>query len=86
MYEVHTKRYGCYGLGFQIGETPFERDPSIVLESKSNYPIGINATCGTGDNFVEDRTNYYGEVVDMEHMLCQRFVITLMSLLYHSNI
>ena len=55
------------GLGFQIGETPFEREPSIVLESKSKFnPIGINATCGTGDNFVEDRTNYYGEVVDME--------------------
>ena len=39
---------------------------------------------GTGDNFVEDRTNYYGEVVDMEYVQ-PRFVITLMSPLYHLN-
>ena len=55
------------GLGFQRGETPFEKEPPIVIESKSSFnPIGKHATCGSGDNFVEDRTNYYGEVVDME--------------------
>ena len=45
-----------------------QRDIPIILDSthiKFN-PIGKNATCGSGDNFVEDRTNYYGEVVDME--------------------
>ena len=38
-----------------------------MLETKSDFnPIGRNATCGTGDCFVEDKSQYYGEVVDME--------------------
>ena len=78
------------GLGFQIGETPFEREPSIVIESKSKFnPIGINATCGTGDNFVEDRTNYYGEVVDMEAYalakVCHNFDVPFISFKYISD-
>ena len=78
------------GLGFQIGETPFEREPSIVIESKSKFnPIGINATCGTGDNFVEDRTNYYGEVVDMEAYalakVCHYFDVPFISFKYISD-
>tara|TARA_R110001592_G_scaffold62492_3_gene191248 strand:- start:703 stop:1299 length:597 start_codon:yes stop_codon:yes gene_type:complete len=55
------------GLGFMRGETPFEKEPPLMLESKSKFnPIGRNATCGTGDCFVEDKSQYYGEVVDME--------------------
>ena len=55
------------GLGFMRGETPFEKDPPLILETKSEFnPIGRNATCGTGDCFVEDKSQYYGEVVDME--------------------
>ena len=55
------------GLGFMRGETPFEKEPPLMLESKSDFnPIGRNATCGTGDNFAEDKSQYYGEVVDME--------------------
>ena len=56
------------GLGFQRGETPFEQDPPFVIQQQNIEfnPIGIEATCGSGDNFVEDKTNYYGEVVDME--------------------
>ena len=56
------------GLGFMIGQTPFENDIPIILDSThvEFNPIGKNATCGSGDNFVEDRTNYYGEGVDME--------------------
>ena len=56
------------GLGFMRGETPFELDPPLMLDfgiTKYNT-IGRRATCGSGDNFVEDKTNYYGEVVDME--------------------
>ena len=56
------------GLGFMRGETPFEDDPPVMLDfgiTKYNT-IGRRATCGSGDNFVEDRTQYYGEVVDME--------------------
>tara|TARA_B100001778_G_scaffold132094_1_gene108761 strand:- start:33 stop:635 length:603 start_codon:yes stop_codon:yes gene_type:complete len=56
------------GLGFMRGETPFEQDPPFVIQQQNVEfnPIGRNATCGSGDNFVEDKSNYYGEVVDME--------------------
>ena len=56
------------GLGFMRGETPYEMDPPITLQSPTDVfnPIGRNATCGSGDSFVEDRSQLYGEVVDME--------------------
>ncbi len=55
------------GLGFMRGETPFEKEPPLIIETSSTFnPIGRNATCGTGDCFVEDKSQYYGEVVDME--------------------
>ena len=39
-----------------------------MLETKSEFnPIGRKkSTCGIGDCFVEDKSQYYGEVVDME--------------------
>ena len=56
------------GLGFMRGETPFEDDIPLMLDfGITEYnTIQRRATCGSGDNFVEDRTQYYGEVVDME--------------------
>jgi adenosylhomocysteine nucleosidase len=56
------------GLGFMRGETPFEQDPPFIIQQQNVEfnPIGRNATCGTGDNFAEDKSQYYGEVVDME--------------------
>ena len=56
------------GLGFMRGETPFEQDPPFVIQHQNIEfnPIGRNATCGSGDNFAEDKSQYYGEVVDME--------------------
>ena len=56
------------GLGFMRGETPFEQNPPFIIQQQNVEfnPIGRNATCGTGDNFAEDKTQYYGEVVDME--------------------
>ena len=56
------------GLGFLRGETPFEQDPPVKIQPQNIdfNPIGRNATCGTGDCFVEDKSQYYGEVVDME--------------------
>ena len=56
------------GLGFMRGQTPFENNIPIILDYDhvEFNPIGRKASCGSGDNFVEDRTNYYGEVVDME--------------------
>ena len=54
-------------FGFMRGETPFEDDPPLTIKSTSEFnPIKRNVLCGSGDNFVEDKTNYYGEVVDME--------------------
>ena len=74
------------GLGFMRGETPFEDNPPITIKSTNEFnPIGRKATCGSGDNFVEDRTQYYGEVVDMEayaFMLSLRYTIYLIQIHY----
>ena len=75
------------GLGFMRGETPFEKDIPFVIPSKCNFnPIGRNATCGSGDNFVEDKSNYYGEVVDMEAYalakVCYHYDIPFISFKY----
>jgi len=75
------------GLGFMRGETPFESDPPITIQSTSKFnPIGRNASCGSGDSFVEDRTNYYGEVVDMEAYalakVCHHYDIPFISFKY----
>jgi len=53
------------GLGFKIGQTPFEEHIPIILQSDSDFnPIGKNALCGSGDSFVQEKT--MGDVVDME--------------------
>lgn len=75
------------GLGFMKGETPFEKDIPIVIESDCVFnPIGRNATCGTGDNFAEDKSQYYGEVVDMEAYalakVCHHYDIPFISFKY----
>ena len=76
------------GLGFMKGETPFEDDPPITIETPKDVfnPIGRRATCGSGDSFVEDRTNYYGEVVDMEAYalakVCNHYEIPFISFKY----
>ena len=86
------------GLGFQRGETPFEEDPPLILDFR-NKPlnpdysrvmklnnIGRHATCGSGDSFVEDRTQYYGEVVDMEAYalakVCYHYQVPFVSFKY----
>ena len=75
------------GLGFMKGETPLESDPPLIIESTSEFnPIGRKASCGSGDSFVEDRTNYYGEVVDMEAYalakVCYHYDIPFISFKY----
>ena len=49
------------GLGFMRGETPFEQDPPFVIQQQNVEfnPIGRNATCGSGDNWAEDKSQYY---------------------------
>ena len=76
------------GLGFMRGETPFEDNPPITIETPKDVfnPIGRRATCGSGDNFVEDKTNYYGEVVDMEAYalakVCYQYDVPFISFKY----
>ena len=77
------------GLGFMKGETPFESDPPIVIESTSEFnPIGRKATCGSGDNFVEDTKNEidYIDVFDMEAYalakVCYHYHIPFISFKY----
>tara|TARA_Y100000310_G_scaffold316582_1_gene368488 strand:- start:2930 stop:3505 length:576 start_codon:yes stop_codon:yes gene_type:complete len=57
-------------LGFDKGQTPFEEDVPLVLESKKVKfnPIGKHYVCGSGDNFVEDIENEidFIDVFDME--------------------
>ena len=78
------------GLGFQRGETPFEDQPPIVIQTLSPFnPIGRNLTCGTGDNFAEDKSQYYGEVVDMEAYalakVCTYYGVPFISFKYISD-
>jgi|TARA_R100000081_G_C4769317_1_gene144607 adenosylhomocysteine nucleosidase len=79
------------GLGFLKGETPFEQDPPVIIQPQhiEFNPIGKNATCGSGDSFVEDKTNYYGEVVDMEAYalakVCYLYDIPFISFKYISD-
>ena len=53
------------GLGFKLGQTPFEEDVPIIIQSESKFnPIGKKVLCGSGDSFVQEKT--MGDVVDME--------------------
>ena len=76
------------GLGFMRGQTPFEDNIPIILDYDhvEFNPIGRKASCGSGDSFVEDRTNYYGEVVDMEAYalakVCYHYDINFISFKY----
>ena len=76
------------GLGFMRGETPFEDEPPLMLDfGITEYNnIRRRATCGSGDSFVEDRTQYYGEVVDMEAYalakVCYNYKIPFVSFKY----
>ena len=46
-------------LGFQLGETPFDKNKEIVI-SENGY------SCGTGDSFVNKKIDMKVDVVDME--------------------
>lgn len=48
----------CTGLGFKLGETPFDLDYDISL--------GKGLTCGSGDNFVTEKLPVDVDLVDME--------------------
>ena len=77
-------------LGFMRGQTPFEEDVPLVLDSvkvKFN-PIGKHYVCGSGDNFVEDIENEidYIDVFDMEAYalakVCNHYKVPFISFKY----
>jgi len=53
-------------LGFPLGETPFDIDPSVIDFGWVDNPIGKKLTCGTGDSFVTSGNSLETDVVDME--------------------
>ena len=74
-------------MGFKIGETPFDNEPSMIDFSHIKNPIGKNLTCYTGDSFVTDIQ--YMDVVDMEAYAlaktCRNFGIDFVSYKYISD-
>ena len=74
-------------MGFNIGETPFDNEPSMIDFSHIKNPIGKNLTCYTGDSFVTDIQ--YMDVVDMEAYAlaktCRNFGIDFVSYKYISD-
>ena len=73
------------GLGFKEGQTPFEDDIPIILQSESEFnPIGKKVLCGSGDSFVQNKT--IGDVVDMESYalakVCHGYNIPFISFKY----
>jgi len=74
-------------MGLKIGETPFDKEPSMIDFSHIKNPIGKNLTCYTGDSFVTDIQ--YMDVVDMEAYAlaktCRNFGIDFVSYKYISD-
>ena len=74
-------------MGFNIGETPFDSEPSMIDFSHIKNPIGKNLTCYTGDSFVTDIQ--YMDVVDMEAYAlaktCRNLEINFVSYKYISD-
>ena len=56
------------GMGFMLGQTPFEKEVPIILDYDHVQfnPIGKKLRCGTGDNFVQTNEDTYSDVYDME--------------------
>ena len=74
-------------MGLKIGETPFDKEPSMIDFSHIKNPIGKNLCCYTGDSFVTDIQ--YMDVVDMEAYAlaktCRNFGIDFVSYKYISD-
>ena len=74
-------------MGLKIGETPFDKEPSMIDFSHIKNPIGKNLCCYTGDSFVTDIQ--YMDVVDMEAYAlaktCRNLEIDFVSYKYISD-
>jgi len=68
LVEVHKfiqRDMDASGLGFALGETPFDPLPSIIDFPRrfEHLPHGV---CGSGDSFVQDRSVIPSDIIDME--------------------
>tara|TARA_Y100000004_G_C8865602_1_gene390999 strand:+ start:121 stop:738 length:618 start_codon:yes stop_codon:yes gene_type:complete len=80
------------GLGFILGQTPFEEEVPIILDYDhvEFNPIGKKLRCGTGDNFVQTNEDCawetYSDVYDMEAYalakVCYHYDINFISFKY----
>ncbi len=80
------------GLGFILGQTPFEKEVPIILDYDhvEFNPIGKKLRCGTGDNFVQTNEDCawetYSDVYDMEAYalakVCYHYDINFISFKY----
>jgi adenosylhomocysteine nucleosidase len=76
------------GMGFLRGQTPFEKEVPMILDYDHVQfnPIGKKLRCGTGDNFVQDDTDTYSEVYDMEAYalakVCRYYEVPFISFKY----
>ena len=76
------------GLGFLKGQTPYEKEVPIIIDYDhvEFNPIGKKLRCGTGDNFVQDDTDTYSDVYDMEAYalakVCHHYDINFISFKY----
>ena len=68
--EVFQRDMDLQGLGFELGQTPFEvGEDSFVLEDGSYIDSGPNrrkVLCSTGDDFVSEVPKIISDIVDME--------------------
>jgi adenosylhomocysteine nucleosidase len=75
-------------MGFLRGQTPFEKEVPMILDYDHVQfnPIGKKLRCGTGDNFVQDDTDTYSEVYDMEAYalakVCRYYEVPFISFKY----
>ena len=91
--EVVQRDIDLEGLGFELGQTPFEEgEDSLVLEDfmlNDKETKQLKVVCSTGDNFVSETPRLTSDIVDMElyaiAKVCYREDIPLYSWKYISD-
>ncbi len=66
------------GLGFALGETPFDSMP-LVLEFPRRFPHLPAGVCGSGDSFLQGASPVACDIIDME-------AFALAKVCHHENI
>ena len=79
----------CLPLGFELFQTPFEKEIIIDFSLESIFnPLNKNLSCYTGDKFVTEDLDYQG-IFDMEAYalakVCKSFQLPFISFKYISD-